>query len=801
MVNKRVGKIAAIVTTAAMLAGMLPAAAFASSASEGVTSSMDAKSSSSVKASSSGAAEPQSSSSSSNAAISKERAEEIARKAVNIPDDFQLQSANLSTSRLMKGTRNNWGLNFNKRVNGRHVGSIYATVNAESGQLISYHYYNPNDVKPSYPLKVEREEAQQIAASFVDEIALSYASQVKLNESFGELLLPALTGEVRHQFRFDRQVNDLPFLDNYITVVVNSEGHIVEYEFVWDETIQFPKPDRYLSAEDAIEKLRAAGTPELKYKLITDRQGKRTPILTYELQSYAIDAVTGTRMNETLPHYSYLGEVSDTPVTTNPLALKPVNKAIKEDHAIEIVKSAFKLPESIELNHSSYHEYTDTDSEQAQAIWDFNWGIKKDGKDDGSIWATVNAQTGAVQGFSIHYYNEEASDKTDIIPLDQATSTAVEVVKKQLPWLTHELYLIKPDPKQLEVISSSRSANYQIRFAHKLHNAIIEYDHISVAINSRTGAITGFEANIQPIAYPAQAPKVVGVDTALDRWMDYYKAELTYRVSSEYTWIGEPIPIEKYNVLVAAGEIDSNENVEVKSAVNLVYRLSAKPLDQRVILDAVTGEWRNMETGEVTTLERPEVLDIEGHWAQRQLELMVAYKALDVVDGKVRPNEAIKRGELIKMLVIARNGGSNYGFAFSTADSAVQSASFKDVSASSEYFAYVEQALEQNLIDIGDGSFNPEGTVTREEMAELIVRALGYNSLAQYDHIFADSFKDSNSISNKGQAAIVVGLNIMSTTKDGLFQPAKEVQRAEAATAFFRYLQARSELQEAPLRM
>nr|WP_285855702.1 S-layer homology domain-containing protein [Paenibacillus camelliae] len=151
------------------------------------------------------------------------------------------------------------------------------------------------------------------------------------------------------------------------------------------------------------------------------------------------------------------------------------------------------------------------------------------------------------------------------------------------------------------------------------------------------------------------------------------------------------------------------------------------------------------------------------------------------------------------MLVIARNGGNRY-YATANDSSAQNSSSFKDISVGSEYFAYVEDALQQNLIDIGDGSFNPEGTVTREEMAELIVRALGYNTLAQHEHIFADKFNDSQHIKNKGQAAIVVGLNIMSANADGKFQPSKKVQRAEAATAFFRYLQSRADLQEAPLR-
>ncbi len=80
------------------------------------------------------------------------------------------------------------------------------------------------------------------------------------------------------------------------------------------------------------------------------------------------------------------------------------------------------------------------------------------------------------------------------------------------------------------------------------------------------------------------------------------------------------------------------------------------------------------------------------------------------------------------------------------------------------------------------------------------MRALGYNALANYDHIFKASFKDSAQIENKGQAAIVVGLKIM-TLADGKFLPKKQVTRGEASAAFFRYLQSRAELQEAPLRM
>jgi hypothetical protein len=248
--------------------------------------------------------------------------------------------------------------------------------------------------------------------------------------------------------------------------------------------------------------------------------------------------------------------------------------------------------------------------------------------------------------------------------------------------------------------------------------------------------------------------------------------------------------------MVAAGEIQPNE-VKSQGEAKLVYQLVPRyNLDQNVTLNAVTGQWINADDGTVTTLERQTATDIEGHWAQRELELMVAYKALDLKDGKVNPNAVITRGEMIKMLVLAMNQGTPIYY---TADTMKAAASFADVKADSSYFAYVETALQQQLIDIGDGTFNPEGKVDREEMAELIVRALGYNPLAEHDSLFNITFADADQVKQKGQAAIALGLGIM-TLQNGKFLPERQVTRAEAATAFFRFLQAKADLKEAPLR-
>lgn len=782
----------AVMLSAAMLMSAMPASAFAESVSKPAGTN--------AAADSGGEQMDEALTAPVDVAVTKEKAEALARKLVSIPKEYVLQGANLSMEMLAGGKRNAWGLDFVKKVNGKYLGTIYVRIHADSGQLLEFSSYTDNpSAKPTYPLKVERDAAQQIALQFIQTIAADYKEQIQYNPDYGVQLLPPLTGEVLHSLRYDRLVQDIPYVDNYIEVDVDSEGHIRRFSLQWDDTIRFPKVDAKLTAEQANAKLRAAAAPQLTYIIPYNMQGKRKPMLSYELQPLSIDAVTGELKGETNFPYYRAGTVSDTPVTEKPLGEAPKAGTVTEKQAVDAVKAAFNLPPGAELNGSNYSENMNESIGATEAYWSLNWTTKKDGKEVGSASAAVDGRTGAVRSFYSYAYNEQEQSGSPNVTLEQASALAVEAVKKHLPWLTHELYFVKPDPKQYEGLSAGENRQYYFNFVHKIHGAAVEYDNINVAIDTRTGDIVNYDAYLSGFDYPANAPALIEKEKAVDSWLTYYRTQLTYRLVQQFSWNGQPIPIEKYKVMLAAGEIKGDE-VEATSEAELVYRLVPKLIDESVFLDAETGGWRNRETGETTQLEKPKAQDIEGHWAQRQLELMVAYKALDVKNGKVRPNELVTRGELIKMLVLARNSGRKPSMYYGAGEQADAKASFNDVAADSSYFVYVEAALEQNLIDVGDGSFNPSGKVSRDEMAELIVRALGYNALANHDQIFKASFKDSAQIENKGQAAIVVGLKIM-TLAEGKFLPKKQVTRGEASAAFFRYLQSRAELQEAPLRM
>lgn len=731
------------------------------------------------------------------AKIVKAEAEKLLRQYVRIPDDYQLQSSSYRTGKLVNGTRSYWEMNFIKRVNGKQTAAVRGSLDAVSGQLLGFYneQYTPV-AQTTYPLKVDRVGALKLAEEFINQIAKSYSSEVQLNETYGVKPLPPLGGSVTHQIRFDRMVGNIPYLGNYIELSINSEGHVESFRLYWDETIVFPEAGNYMSKEQAVSALNDAASLELRYVLPYNAPAdQRIPRLSYGMKAVAVDAVTGQKTDDDISYGYYYGDPSKTPLTTEPLAAKPKPATLSEKDAIAAVEKAFPLPEGSELQGSGYTESHEEGDSETSSSWNLEWSVKRDGNDLGSISARVNGSTGAVESY-YNFRNRDTSEGKGVT-LEQAIAKAEETVKQQLPWLSHELYTITPSAKIYEGRKPEEIYSYDIQFQRKVNQAIIDYDSIYVSVDAISGQVRSYSSSIRSFEYPAKAPALITRSEALGKWMDYYDVQLTYRVEQQYMLDGALLSADKVALMRAAGD-PAFARAEIKADIGLIYQLADKDRPESLFLDAQSGEWRSQSTGAVTSLELPRATDAEGHWAEEALQLMVAYRALELNDGKVTPSAVITRGELIKMLVLARNNGRSLNFEMTKNSAAA--ASFADVSADSAYFAYVETALQQNLIDLGDGAFNPDEAVTRDDMSELIVRALGYNTLANYDYIFKVSFKDADAIVNKGQAAITVGLKIMSLS-DGKFLPVKKVTRAEAATAFFRYLQKREELQEAPLRL
>ncbi|UJF33557.1 S-layer homology domain-containing protein [Paenibacillus hexagrammi] len=731
--------------------------------------------------------------------ITKDKALELAKTYITIPEGYTLQSANLNSYYMMNGHNvPAWNLNFSKKVKDQYYGNINVTINGMDGTLTGYNMNDSDpDHKPSYPPKVDFTGAKAIASAWIEKVLPGKQQELLYNQMEENSFRTPLDGNYQYNIRFDRSVDGVPFMQNGVNVMVNGDGQVTSYNYNWDDEVEFEKGITPIDKDKIADTFKDKANISLLYQIPYNAPGQKKPIITYQLNPFVLDAAKGELWND---GYIDNGGAAATkkPLTDKPLSEQPApDLNLSKDEAVKRVTDAFQIPSSYQLQDASYNEYTNPDTGETTSSWNLNWNLATDddpaGKRGGEgAWASINSKTGEIQNFNryVSYTNDSSKPVDAKVSLEKATETAVELVKKEMPAYTDQLVLVTPSAEGMTEDQLKFMRNWDITFERVIDGVIANNETVTVSVDRTDGSVMNYYSSFSNMEYPKQKPEVIAVDKAKETLLSQYDIVLNYVTSH-----GGPIaiPLAKYNLMKAAGETipapsaDTNAKIEAK----LVYSLVPKYTQESYMFNAQSGEWLSASSGEVITLDRVKVDDIDNHWAKNELQLMLDYRALDVKDGKVNPDQAITRGEMVKMLVIAMNGG-NHGIYYSMD----RAASFKDVANGSKYFAYVENAVDRGLLDPGT-EFNPDAKMTREDMAQLIVKALGYKTLTKYEKVFNQDFADKAQLKNVGEVAIVVGLDIMSLN-DGSFGPDQEVTKAQAAVAFYRYLQKRSDLQDSP---
>lgn len=123
----------------------------------------------------------------------------------------------------------------------------------------------------------------------------------------------------------------------------------------------------------------------------------------------------------------------------------------------------------------------------------------------------------------------------------------------------------------------------------------------------------------------------------------------------------------------------------------------------------------------------------ESHWAYEPVHY---FRYLNITQGiggnRFGLGQPVKKGEFITMLVRLM------GWKPVETDSS----SFSDVGRDTWYHPYIEAAVAHGAILKEAGSFNPEKQITRLEIAEAIVRTLGYGEMAAQLKYLPSEFKD-----------------------------------------------------------
>lgn len=167
--------------------------------------------------------------------------------------------------------------------------------------------------------------------------------------------------------------------------------------------------------------------------------------------------------------------------------------------------------------------------------------------------------------------------------------------------------------------------------------------------------------------------------------------------------------------------------------------------------------------------------DINGHWAKNSIELLAAR---DIVHGvapdRFAPEEPVTRAQMAAFLANLRG----------LEPVTPATPTFRDVDPGAWYCGVVEAVARAGFMKgYPDGTFRPEDTITREELAALAVRLAGLKELAE-----VLPFEDREAISPWARTAVSTAYawGLLRGVSANLFAPQGEVTRAQAAALLVR---------------
>jgi hypothetical protein len=198
------------------------------------------------------------------------------------------------------------------------------------------------------------------------------------------------------------------------------------------------------------------------------------------------------------------------------------------------------------------------------------------------------------------------------------------------------------------------------------------------------------------------------------------------------------------------------------------------------VVDAIKAKVEAMKQSPPATASS----DAKGHWAEKTLD---TFSKLGIIkgyeDGMTKPDQAITRGEFVSILSrIFAVGGT-------------KRVELQDVSghwAQEEINRFASAGV---IGGYGDGTFQPNKTITREEMVVMLSRLVNLSGLSVSTNA-STPFQDGEAIASYAKDAVAASMQLgLVDGRDGnRFQPKDHSTRAEALTMILNALNLNSEI-------
>jgi hypothetical protein len=692
--------------------------------------------------------------------VTREEAIALAVKTFDIPAD--LGEPNVNIYQGEQGAT--WNLHWETSSKKPNRMMINVEVDAVTGHIRGYNRWT-DMTQQQPPLSFTRDEALSRAAQWLDKLAAAQKADLKLLDSpmnpeyfYGGM-------DAAYEFRWVRQLKGYPVQGDGVTIAIDARtGELVRYYFQWREDVEFSLPASTLDREKAqavyreqlpmqvyYRRYQKPGTDQGEWKLIY------RPITGFYPSVDQQGRLIGTD-GEPID-MAKLKDVTKVP-PSDKVYQAPARPLTREE-ALQLAKSvAGRTDEPTSSNYSEFGE------EQKVRTWSFQWykkGELKEGEFNTDVG--VDVDLGLVVSLSNWgpYKPLKEGEEPKITPAE-AQARAIEFIRQHRPDLAGNLMVSSMADYHIRYkMELARMPYHHVTFQFMKNGIPVDYQQVSVEVDSMTGAIRSFYGRMETSKKePFPAPE--GLVSPADAMASFLKHQ-----GLELSWMTFWKPPKE-------------DGTQEKPAMQLVWAPSALlPLDS---IDAKTGAPLDYSGRDLTeAMKRP--TDIQGHFAQREIELLWARGIFELRDGKFEPAKALTIEEATRWLVLARGlmPFPNYDFYALGGRGEMLATKLK-----ADAVPYFGAAFQAGIIEPDDlpEEFDPNAPVSRELFALWAVRAMGYGKVAKMETAIEMDFADKASIGAKyaNAVALLRGFGIIKGA-GAAFEPQRAITRGEAAKILF----------------
>lgn len=682
--------------------------------------------------------------------LTREQAIQQMSKLLNIPADYKPER-----SYYKKKDQKNpfdhplWSLTW---VKDSGEGRVSVNVDAVTGQLVYYSHYDEKRESDSSSA-VSEEQALREAEQFLERV-VPKTEREKLSKPNEYPGLPNFTGDPwrTRVFSYTRMEGDTPFLGNGVLVIVDRTGEVIMFIRNWYQG-ELPDAKAVIQPDEAERLLAEKAAPSLVYSRESDLNGRypansnryRLVYRYVQTDPQFVDATTGKVLNA-------LGEPAEE-VGIKPLGStvnsRAADKLIGKEEAQKIAEELVKrLPGSYRSEGSRGGGARSGVDGVESRYWHFEFTplhVKGENVEPLEISISDRGDLVEYRTGEGRFSSERGRKIEKAVSWKAAQESAVKLVKTLLSERLGDIYLIDRNASRtIEEEVREQGQYYVFTFGWMKNGIPIEDRNFRVIVNPETGEAE--ELNVYeygPVSAEETAAKI-DRKAAAKTEQEQKKLMLAYHLPDS-----ESKPLLVYSYVGDEG-----------------------------VVDAVTGEW--LSFADLRKKEIPQ--DIDNHPGQAALQFAIREGLLTVTDGKVEPDKAATRGDMVQMMarMVNRIEFHRQFSGLDDDDEDRQPYRFADVDENHPLYGVIKKAIQYGLIPKEGTRFEPDRPVTRGEAAEMAARLLGYGELLEKPGLFASPYRD---VEKRLVPAVALAhaYGLLPSGSPDAFQPDKTLTRAEAA--------------------